>query len=238
MATAPPASTPGPAPSSGRDNAVGIALIVGAVLIGLFLLVKGYDSEGGVVAEDKVSTETTTTTAPVESTTTTTTVAAKPPAEVVVKVANASGQSGVASSTRTTLQGEGLHPGLRRRRAQHRDQHPGPVRWRGPRPTPRPSPPPSAWTPPRWRPCRRPLRSRWVTPSSWCSPAPTSPDVARRRALPELLAPFVADPAGVGVFTDFDGTLSPIVDEPDAAVPLVASSTSSRTWPGASPWWR
>ena len=28
------------------------------------------------------------------------------------------------------------------------------------------------------------------------------------------------DPAGVGVFTDFDGTLSPIVDEPDAAVPL------------------
>ena len=106
MATAPPASTPGPAPSSGRDNAVGLALIVGAVLIGLFLLVKGYDTEGGVVAEDKVSTETTTTTAPVESTTTTT-VAAKPPADVVVKVANASGQSGVASSTRTTLQGKG-----------------------------------------------------------------------------------------------------------------------------------
>ena len=104
MASAPPASTPGPAPSSGRDNVVGIALIVGAVLIGLFLLVKGYDSEGGVVAADKVTTETTTaTTAPVESTTTTT----KPPADVIVKVANASGKSGVASSTRSTLQGKG-----------------------------------------------------------------------------------------------------------------------------------
>jgi len=83
---------------------VGIALIVGAVLIGLFLLVKGYDSEAGVVAADKVTTETTTaTTAPVESTTTTT----KPPADVIVKVANASGKSGVASSTRSTLQGKG-----------------------------------------------------------------------------------------------------------------------------------
>jgi hypothetical protein len=107
MASAPPASTPGPAPASGRDNVVGIALIVGAVLIGLFLLVKGYDSEGGVVAADKVTTETTTaTTAPVESTTTTT-VATKPPADVIVKVANASGKSGVASSTRSTLQGKG-----------------------------------------------------------------------------------------------------------------------------------
>jgi trehalose 6-phosphate phosphatase len=44
--------------------------------------------------------------------------------------------------------------------------------------------------------------------------------VARHDALPDLFASFVEDPAGVGVFTDFDGTLSPIVDEPDAAVPL------------------
>ena len=110
MATAPPASTPGPAPASGRDNAVGIALIVGAVLIGLFLLVKGYDSEGGVVAADKVSTApSTTTTPPVESTTTTTVVAAKPPADVIVKVANASGtpSNGLAGKTRSTLQGKG-----------------------------------------------------------------------------------------------------------------------------------
>jgi trehalose 6-phosphate phosphatase len=36
----------------------------------------------------------------------------------------------------------------------------------------------------------------------------------------ELLAPFRADPAGTGVFTDFDGTLAPIVDDPAAALPL------------------
>ncbi len=38
--------------------------------------------------------------------------------------------------------------------------------------------------------------------------------------LPEPFAPFLARPAEVGVFTDFDGTLSPIVDVPDAAAPL------------------
>jgi trehalose 6-phosphate phosphatase len=39
-------------------------------------------------------------------------------------------------------------------------------------------------------------------------------------SLPAAFDAFVADPSGVGVFTDFDGTLSPIVDEPDAAAPL------------------
>jgi trehalose 6-phosphate phosphatase len=38
--------------------------------------------------------------------------------------------------------------------------------------------------------------------------------------LPPQFEPLVAEPALSGVFTDFDGTLSPIVDEPDAAVPL------------------
>ena len=38
--------------------------------------------------------------------------------------------------------------------------------------------------------------------------------------LPGVFAPFVADPATAGVFTDFDGTLAPIVDVPDGAVPL------------------
>jgi trehalose 6-phosphate phosphatase len=37
---------------------------------------------------------------------------------------------------------------------------------------------------------------------------------------PSELESFVADPGGVGVFCDFDGTLAPIVDEPAAAVPL------------------
>jgi hypothetical protein len=94
-----------PAPASGRDNAVGFALIIGAVLIGLLLLVKGYDAEGGVVATDDPSSEVTTTTVPTESTTTT--LATTPPAEVAVKVANASGASGVAAKTRTTLEGAG-----------------------------------------------------------------------------------------------------------------------------------
>jgi hypothetical protein len=107
MATPPTTSSPGSAPSSGRDDAVGIALIVGAVLIGLLLLVKGYDAEGGVVAtDDTPSAEVTTTTVPAEATTTTT-LATKPPAEVSVRVANASGTSGVASKTRTTLSGKG-----------------------------------------------------------------------------------------------------------------------------------
>ena len=36
----------------------------------------------------------------------------------------------------------------------------------------------------------------------------------------ELLAPFRADPGGSGVFSDFDGTLAPIVDDPAEVVPL------------------
>jgi trehalose 6-phosphate phosphatase len=41
--------------------------------------------------------------------------------------------------------------------------------------------------------------------------------------LPDLFRPFVADPAGSGIFTDFDGTLSPIVDDPDAAQPVAGA---------------
>jgi hypothetical protein len=95
-----------PAPSPGRDNVVGIALIVGAVLVGLLLLVKGYDNEGGVVAESTAAS--TTTTVPVEATTTTT-LPSKAPAEVPVKVANASGNpaNGLAGTTRTALEGKG-----------------------------------------------------------------------------------------------------------------------------------
>lgn len=38
--------------------------------------------------------------------------------------------------------------------------------------------------------------------------------------LPAAFDAFVADPGRSGVFTDFDGTLSPIVDDPAAAAPL------------------
>jgi hypothetical protein len=110
MAATPSGSNPGPQPAQGRSDALGIALIVGAVLIGLLFLVKGYDAESGVVAQDdKASSQsTTTTTAPVEQTTTTT-LLTNPPAQVQVKVANASGtpSNGLASKTRTTLQGKG-----------------------------------------------------------------------------------------------------------------------------------
>lgn len=43
----------------------------------------------------------------------------------------------------------------------------------------------------------------------------TSPD-----PLPRLVEPLVADPANAAVLTDFDGTLSRIVDRPDEARPL------------------
>jgi trehalose 6-phosphate phosphatase len=38
--------------------------------------------------------------------------------------------------------------------------------------------------------------------------------------LPGVFAPLLADPGTAGVFTDFDGTLAPIVDVPDQATPL------------------
>jgi hypothetical protein len=98
-----------PSSASVRDNAVGIVLVVGAVLVGLLLLVKGYDDEGGVTASaSESSSETTTTTAPLTpETTTTAPPTTNPPASVAVKVANASGVSGVAGKTQTTLQGKG-----------------------------------------------------------------------------------------------------------------------------------
>ena len=39
-------------------------------------------------------------------------------------------------------------------------------------------------------------------------------------AAPDVLAPFLADPARSAVLTDFDGTLAPVVDDPWAAVGL------------------
>jgi trehalose 6-phosphate phosphatase len=45
-------------------------------------------------------------------------------------------------------------------------------------------------------------------------------ELASSLSVTELLAPFRDDPGGTGVFTDFDGTLAPIVDDPAAAVPL------------------
>lgn len=41
-----------------------------------------------------------------------------------------------------------------------------------------------------------------------------------RPDLPAAFLPFLDTPGRAGVFTDFDGTLSPIVDDPDSAVPI------------------
>lgn len=39
-------------------------------------------------------------------------------------------------------------------------------------------------------------------------------------SIPAAFEALLADPGGFGLFTDFDGTLSPIVDDPDAAAPI------------------
>ncbi|HET7722531.1 MAG TPA: trehalose-phosphatase, partial [Acidimicrobiales bacterium] len=44
--------------------------------------------------------------------------------------------------------------------------------------------------------------------------------MASSLSVTELLAPFRDDPDRTGVFTDFDGTLAPIVEDPAAARPL------------------
>jgi len=44
--------------------------------------------------------------------------------------------------------------------------------------------------------------------------------LASSLSVTELVAPFLADPATSGVFSDFDGTLAPIVDDPSGALPL------------------
>jgi trehalose 6-phosphate phosphatase len=44
--------------------------------------------------------------------------------------------------------------------------------------------------------------------------------LASSLSVTELLAPFRDDPDGTGVFTDFDGTLAPIVEDPTSARPL------------------
>lgn len=43
-------------------------------------------------------------------------------------------------------------------------------------------------------------------------------------AAADALAPLLEDPRSTGIFTDFDGTLSPIVDDPAAAQPLAGAA--------------
>ncbi|MCD9624717.1 LytR C-terminal domain-containing protein [Rhabdothermincola salaria] len=102
----PPAGPGGSEPA--RDNLVGAVLIVIAVVIGVVLLVKGYDEEGTLVSTgDDTEQATTTTSVDPDATTTTVPPAVRPPAEVPVMVANGAGVSGAAGTLQAQLQGDG-----------------------------------------------------------------------------------------------------------------------------------
>jgi hypothetical protein len=90
-----------------RDNLIGVVLIALAVVVGLVLLVKGYDEEGALVVTDEGTEQTTTTTVDPAATTTVPVAVARPPAEVPVMVANAAGVSGAAGTLQTQLQADG-----------------------------------------------------------------------------------------------------------------------------------
>ena len=93
-----------------RDNAVGAVLVAVAVLVGAFLLARGYDEEGGVVDNGESASATTSTTAPAavdDSTTTTVATAARPPAQVPVLVVNGAGVAGAASTLANQLKAAG-----------------------------------------------------------------------------------------------------------------------------------
>lgn len=95
------------APPPGRDNVVGIALIVGAVVVGLVLLGKGFGREGSLISTSSGGSTTTVATTATTAAPTPTTVAARPPAQVPVVVANGSGKSGIAGARKATLEGKG-----------------------------------------------------------------------------------------------------------------------------------
>ena len=96
--------TPGPTASRpARDNLIGALLIGAALLVGVVLLVRGYDQEGALVTTDDATESTATTEAPP----TTLEPVARPAAEVPVMVANGAGVAGAAGALKTTLEGEG-----------------------------------------------------------------------------------------------------------------------------------
>jgi len=83
-------------------NARGLALIIGAVILGALLLSRGFDDGSGAIdigaGPDTDASDTTETQA---------TLAGRPPAEVSVLVANASGVAGVAGNGTAVLAGVG-----------------------------------------------------------------------------------------------------------------------------------
>jgi len=85
------------------DTVVGAVLVSAALLVGTVLLVKGYGTDGGLVATSKApASSSTTTPAP------TTTLPSRPAAEIVVALYNATGGGMVASKNRGVLESKGF----------------------------------------------------------------------------------------------------------------------------------
>jgi hypothetical protein len=114
--TAPRRDAPNPAvpeDDDARPNITGLVLIVAAVLIGVVLLLRGFDQEGGLIDTAGPEPGREATTVPggpddVPDEATTTTAPAVEPASVNVLVANASGGVGVAGRNETTLNEAGF----------------------------------------------------------------------------------------------------------------------------------
>ncbi len=53
----------------------------------------------------------------------------------------------------------------------------------------------------------------------------------------DIVADFAAHAPSASLFSDFDGTLAAIVDDPAAARPCPVPPTCWRRWPAATPWW-
>ena len=89
-------------PEDGRGTRTGVVIVVIAVVLGLILLAKGYDSKQSEVGP---SSQSPAKTSIVE--TTTTTLVGNPPASVKVKAVNATNVQGLATKTRDRLQSVG-----------------------------------------------------------------------------------------------------------------------------------
>jgi len=92
---------------------IGLVLICVAVLLGLFLLARGFGDDGSPVASGDGTAVTTATTVDLNAPPTVdldaapTTIAVRPPSEVKVIVANASGVPGAAGALQVTLTADG-----------------------------------------------------------------------------------------------------------------------------------
>lgn len=98
-------TTDTPAPEdrdSGHGTRTGVIIVAIAVIVGLVLLTKGYDSGRSEVRPPSESSSNTTVVV-----STTTTLVSNPPANVKVKAVNATNVQGLATKTRDRLQAAG-----------------------------------------------------------------------------------------------------------------------------------